>query len=428
MQVPDPLQVVHVALRVHVVLGRPAVLGDVQRQPRRLLGYLEQDLVQAVGVDEPTHGGPLQVVRPVLDHARHSAAGRFFVPSQVGGVAGAQEDGRVVVDAEEVQPLADHLQVAVGDQVGRREHGRRGVRRVPAAQYRFEVDAVHHRLGDHAGGFQVGQTIVAKHPDRMQVQGDAHLRRARVAQCPGGQAMAEQEVMRGGSRGLGVPQAGGVLAVAIAVVGHDLRFVQRDPTGHPVTEGLRADRGVLGEPVSGITYRPAALVLELLGQVPVVQRGRGRDAVLGELVQQRSIVVQALGVGRAAAAGLHARPGDGEPVGLQTERGHQRDVLSVTVIGVAGDVAGVPAADVAGRMAEGVPHRRAPAVGARRPFDLVSGRRRSPGEACGKSQGAVRSSHQPLPCPRPWTVLLLETRTIQLCANPDVHHALAGRI
>ncbi len=213
----------------------------------------------------------------------------------------------------------------------------------------------------------------------------------------GGEPVPEQQVMRGGGRGGGVVQPGGVLAVPVAVVGHHLRLVQRDPPGHPVTEGLGADRGVLGEPLRGVAHRPAAVVLQFLGQIPVVERDHGRDAVHGEFVQQRAVVVQALGVGRAAAAGLDPRPGDREPVGLQAERGHQRDVLPVAVVGVAGDVAGVPAADVARGVAERVPHRRAPAVEARRALDLVGSRRRSPGEAFGESQGTVRSSHQPLP-------------------------------
>ena len=88
VQVPDSLDVVHLALRVHVVLGRAAVLGDVQRQPGSLLGHLEQDLVEPVGVDEPAHRGPFQLARPVLDHARYSATGSLLVPAQVVRVAG----------------------------------------------------------------------------------------------------------------------------------------------------------------------------------------------------------------------------------------------------------------------------------------------------------------------------------------------------
>ena len=106
----------------------------------------------------------------------------------------------------------------------------------------------------------------------------------------------------------------------------------------------------------------------------MVEGGRGRDAVPGELVEQRAVIVQAPLVDRAPAAGLDPRPGDGEAVGAQAEGGEQGHVLAVAMIGVAGDVAGVAAADLAWRMAEGVPHRGTAAVGGRRSLDLVGGR------------------------------------------------------
>jgi peptide/nickel transport system substrate-binding protein len=62
----------------------------------------------------------------------------------------------------------------------------------------------------------------------VQVQGDAYLGRAQVAQRPGGEPVTEQQVMRGGGRGRGVPQPGGVLPVAVAVVGHHLRLTPAD--------------------------------------------------------------------------------------------------------------------------------------------------------------------------------------------------------
>ncbi len=218
-----------------------------------------------------------------------------------------------------------------------------------------------------------------------------------AAQRLGGQPVAEQEVVRGGGRGVGVPQSRGVGTVPVPVVGHHLRLVQRDPAGHPVAERLRADRGVVGEAPGGVAHRPAAFVLELLGKVPVVEGDGGRDAMLAEFVEHRAVVVEARLAGGAAPARLDPRPGDGEPVGPQAERGHQRDVLAVPVVGVAGDVARVPAADLARRMAEGVPDRGALAVCARRSLDLVSGRRRAPDEPGRELKDAVGTSHRPLP-------------------------------
>src|SRR2546430_17281590 len=90
-----------------------------------------------------------------------------------------------------------------------------------------------------------------------------------------------------------------------------------------------------------------------------------------------------------APAGLDARTGDGEAVGAQPEGGEQGHVLGVPVVGVAGDVAGVAAADLSWRVAEGVPHRGTPAVGGRRSLDLAGGRRRSPGEPRREAAGAL---------------------------------------
>ena len=199
-------------------------------------------------------------------------------------------------------------------------------------------------------------------------------RGTRLAQRPDGQAVAEQQVMGGGRRGGGVAQSGRVVAVAVAVGRDHLRLVQGDPPGDPVAERLGHQGGVFGEPFGRITTRPAPLVLQFLREVPVVEGGRGRDAVPGELVEQRAVIVQAPLVDGAPAAGLDPRPGDGEAVGAQPEGGEQGHVLGVAVIGVAGDVAGVAAADLSRRVAEGVPHRGAPAVGGRRSLDLVGGR------------------------------------------------------
>ena len=54
----------------------------------------------------------------------------------------------------------------------------------------------------------------------------------------------------------------------------------------PVAEAARHDRGVLGEAVGGVPLRPAARVLQLLRQVPVVEGEHGVDAVLEQLVDE----------------------------------------------------------------------------------------------------------------------------------------------
>src|SRR6266700_2535939 len=217
----------------------------------------------------------------------------------------------------------------------------------------------------------------------MQVQRDPDLGGARLAQGPDGQAVAEQQVVGGGRRGGGVAETGCVVAVPVSVGRDDLGLVQGDPPGDPVAERIGGQGGVFTEPFGRIALRPPPLVLQFLRQVPVVEGGRGRDAVPGELVEQRPVIVQAPLVDGAPAAGLDPRPGDGEAVGGQAQGGEQGHVLGVTMIGVTGDVAGVAAADLAWRVTEGVPHRGAPAVDA--PQMNPSGKPRAPSSLAASS-------------------------------------------
>ena len=249
--------------------------------------------MQGLGVDEPAHVGLLQPLGAVLDHARRAEATALLAAPQVGRVAGAQVDRRVVVQAQEVDGLADELQVAVGDQRGGRQHLGPGVARITAVPQRLEEQAIQLGVNRAAGLLQAIGRAGARHlapqdPHGIEVEADADGLPGgqQLAQHPGGQAVAEQQVMGGGGGRGGVTQAGGVLAVPVAVADHDLGLVQGDPAVHPVAERLGDDRGVIGEALGGVAGGPAALVLELLGQVPVVQGGRRRDAVLGQLVEQ----------------------------------------------------------------------------------------------------------------------------------------------
>src|SRR5262249_2273673 len=105
VQIPDPFGVVNKALRVHVVLGRTAVFGDVQRHSSRFLGQPDQQLVQAVGVDQPAHRGSLQPVGAVFDDTGNPEPRLALADAQVLRVAGAQIGAGVVVNAEEVDGL-----------------------------------------------------------------------------------------------------------------------------------------------------------------------------------------------------------------------------------------------------------------------------------------------------------------------------------
>src|SRR5699024_5102039 len=85
-------------------------------------------------------------------------------------------------------------------------------------------------------------------------------------------------------------------------------------------------------------------------------------------------------VRRAGAAGLHPGPGDGEAVGVDTERSHQLHVGGHPVAVVDGHLAPHPTAHLAGGSGEGVPDRSTAPVDGHVPLDLVRGRGDAPGE------------------------------------------------
>src|SRR5690606_13497362 len=146
--------------------------------------------------------------------------------------------------------------------------------------------------------------------------------------------------------------------------------------------------------------RPPALVLQGLGQVPVVQGEPGHHLARQQLVDQAGVEVQALGVDRPPVR-HDPRPGHREPVGPQVELVHQRHVRGVPVVVVAGDVAGVPVHHRAGRVREDVPDRVAAAVLVTGSLDLV-GRGGAAPEEVGR-EGAWSGHCLTAPCMMPAT-------------------------
>src|SRR5690606_31198997 len=128
---------------------------------------------------------------------------------------------------------------------------------------------------------------------------------------------------------------------------------------------------IADEGVDGGAAGPAALVLQRLGQIPVVDRDIRLHAAFQQLVDELVIVRDAFRVDGAVPVGNDARPGDGEPVRLRAEVFDQFDVFFVPVVAVAGHVAVVPVSDVARRVAEGVPDGQAAPVFIVRALDLV---------------------------------------------------------
>ena len=170
----------------------------------------------------------------------------------------------------------------------------------------------------------------------------------------------------------------------VAEEGGHPRLVVRRPVLDQISETVEDELGVLGEAVDRVACCPAAVVLECLRQIPVIERHERRDPALTQTLDQASVEVEPALVGRSTAVGLNPRPGDREAVCAQAERGHQVEVLAPAVVVLAGRVAGVPVVHLAGRPGEPVPDRLTAAVDRGRALDLEGRGRRAPGEVLGE--------------------------------------------
>ena len=171
-------------------------------------------------------------------------------------------------------------------------------------------------------------------------------------------------------------EAGGAFAVAVAGIREGIELVGGHEAVDAVAEVFGHEGGVVGKCIGGITGLPAAG--KALGQVPVEKGHEGLNAVGEEFVHNAVVVVEAFGVERGAASGEDARPADGEAVTLDAEGLEQADVFLPEVVGVTGDVAGVPVVDLAGGVGEGVPDGGAAAVVLCAALHLVGGGGASP--------------------------------------------------
>ncbi len=220
--------------------------------------------------------------------------------------------------------------------------------------------------------------------------GDADPAGAGGAQGLHPQAVGQQLVV---GRGQGVEDeapARRVLAEAVPEEGDLRRLVDRDPHRDAVGEPPRDHRGVLGEPLGGVPYQPAAPLLQGERGVPVEEGGHRGDAAGAQLVDEPVVEVQPLAVDPPVPVGQDPRPGDREPVGADAESGHQRHVLAVATVVVGGHVRTRAVLDPARFPGEGVPGGRPPAVRRHRPLDLEGGRGDTPQEADGERGNGSR--------------------------------------
>ncbi len=290
---------------------------------------------------------------------------------------------------------------------------------VGAVEERAEEDAVEGVVGT-ADGVEVGLRRVGRPVDLGRVERDRHLRVAAVLADDGHRGAVGEHQVVGREQALHrVAVAGGVGPDGVAEHRGAPRLVERRPVDDAVAERADDVGGVVGEPAGDVAGAPAAPVLEGLREVPVVERDDRADAGVEQLVDEPVVEREPEGVGGAGAVGLDARPRDREPVGLEPEALHERDVLRHAVVVVARDLAGVAVRDLARGRGEGVPDGLAAAVLLGRALDLVARGGGAEEEALGEGELGGRHAHEPTGRaaprrrrgPRPWTPARAGRRT-----------------
>ena len=246
------------------------------------------------------------------------------------------------------------------------------------------------------GGRQVSRAVGGGPRGGVVVRG-GYLPGAGRPQGRGGQAVPEQLVVGGGYRIEHQLPARCVSAQPVTIESYHAWLVQRYPQRDPVGQPACGETGVLGEPVGGVPGQPAAVVFELLRQVPMEEGWYRRDAAGQQPVGELVVEIKSGRIGRPLAVRLDPGPGDREPVAGHSELGHQLDVLRPAVIMIIRDVTGVAVPDGAGLPAEHVPDRVTAAVFGYRAFDLIGGSRDAPRET-GREGRHGKIAHQMIVC------------------------------
>ena len=154
------------------------------------------------------------------------------------------------------------------------------------------------------------------------------------------------------------------------------RLVERGPHPDPVTERIVEIEGVFGEQIGGLPHGPSAALLQCLRKIPVIEGEPGADAGGQQLIDESPIEVHSRVV-ECSAVRAHPCPRGREPIALQPHAFHERHVVAIAMVVVAGDIA-VLARDHGARHAgEGIPDRVPSTVQVGRSLDLIGGGRRT---------------------------------------------------
>ena len=240
----------------------------------------------------------------------------------------------VVVDAEKIRRLAQGIEIGGGE---RRPGGAEDLgqfRRVGPQKHRIEILAVPVGVGPHGRRQILGR--FRRRILRLQVDHQADLVPTDSSVGLRGGGVRSQQVMGDMRSGERVAQAGREHAVQVTAIHHYPGFVQGDPQPDPVVHRSEQNLRVVGEPAGAVGIEPTAPPVQRRRQVPVVQGQHRLDTLLQQRIHQSLVEIQPLGVDPAASLRQHPAPGHAKTVGVQTQSAHQRHVVPVAAIVIAG--------------------------------------------------------------------------------------------
>jgi hypothetical protein len=188
-------------------------------------------------------------------------------------------------------------------------------------------------------------------------------------------------------------------AVAVTEEGGAPGLVDGDPAGNQVSHGIDDLLGVVPEELGRLARRPTALGLELLRQVPVVERDPRDDSTLVHALEELAIPRDAARVETAAPFRLQPGPGQREPVCRNTQVRDEVEVLAPARTMVARDVAVLAVAHASRLAGEHVPDACAPLVLPDPALDLVGRGGNPPDEVVGEIRGDAVGHRDVLPGP-----------------------------
>ena len=159
-----------------------------------------------------------------------------------------------------------------------------------------------------------------------------------------------------------VMQIRGVAAAVKSVADKALRFVKGYEMLYAVAERLDTNPCVIGKPLGRLGIKPSTLIEKLIRIVPMEKCYVGLNAVGNKLVNKVIVIFYPLFINLADAVRHNTGPRDRKTVALKPHFLHGGNVLFITMIAVAGDVARVPCLYFSAALTVGIPNGQALSV------------------------------------------------------------------